>query len=290
MNKLTTQYHKIVPIHLGWSFDEKFKAMNEDETIAHFIRISGDEHLSSQQYRYDVMTQLYELGCLMQKPISFEHTDHKIIQTFEWLEGDTLENALPHLDENIQYEYGLQAGQLLKIIHSISSKSNADIIEYYRNRANKKLVTYDACEHKLDYEKEFKAMLHDGWEAFNHVDTTFQHGDYHVGNMVLHHGKVHIIDFNRSDEGDPWQEFDRIAFSARVSPMFAKGQVHGYFDFQPPMEFYKRLRFYLAMNSFGSISWALDNFGESEVINMKMISNEIIAWYQEDQIIPSWMK
>jgi aminoglycoside phosphotransferase (APT) family kinase protein len=290
MNNLKHRYHKIIPIHLGWSFDEKFKAMSEEESIAHFIRICDDEHLMSQQYRFNVMTKLYEMGCLMQKPISFEHLEHKIIQTFEWLEGETLEKVLPYLEQNEQYEYGLQAGRLLKTIHSIPSKSKMDVLSYYQKRVKSKLASYDACEFKLDHEEEFRSMLEEGWETLGSITTTFQHGDYHIENMVLHQSKVHIIDFNRSDEGDPWQEFDRIAFSARVSPMFAKGQVHGYFDFEPSIEFYKRLRFYLAINSFSSIPWALVNYGESEVKHMKTIANEIIAWYQEDRLIPSWMK
>jgi aminoglycoside phosphotransferase (APT) family kinase protein len=290
MNYLRQRYKIIEPIHYGWSFDEKFKAINEDLLETHFIRISDDKNLTSQQYRFDVMNKLYHLGCLMQKPISFEYYDQKIIQTFEWLEGETLEKILPTLNEATQYDLGIQAGKQLQIIHSIPSRVSTNILEYYQTRVQKKRASYDSCEYKLDYEEVFTTMLNEGWETFNSVKTTFQHGDFHIENMVYHNNKVHVIDFNRSDEGDPWQEFDRIAFSARVSPLFAKGQVHGYFDFQPPIEFYKRLRFYLALNSFSSIPWALNNYGVEEVKAMQIIANEIISWYQEDSLIPSWMK
>lgn len=40
---------------------------------------------------------------------------------------------------------------------------------------------------------------------------TFQHGDYHVGNMIITKSReLGIIDLNRFDYGDPWEEFNRI--------------------------------------------------------------------------------
>jgi aminoglycoside phosphotransferase (APT) family kinase protein len=290
MNNIKQRYHQLEEIQAGWSFDQKFKAYQNDTKQVHFIRISNDDHLDAQRYRFDVMNTLFKLGCLIQKPISFEHIEDKIIQTFDWLEGDTLEKLLPQLDESTQYEWGVQAGQQLKIIHKIPSRSAMNIFDYYQNRVNKKLSAYHACEFKLEREEMFSMMLKDGWDTLNNITTSFQHGDFHVENMVYHQNQVHIIDFNRADEGDPWQEFDRIAFSARVSPAFAKGQIHGYFDYQPPIEFYIRLRFYLAINSFSSIPWASINYGISEVEHMKKIANEILAWYKEDDVIPLWMK
>jgi aminoglycoside phosphotransferase (APT) family kinase protein len=289
MKYITQHYTKLEKVHGGWSFDEKFKAhLNNGE--AHFIRIVQDKNLKIEEHRFSVMSILYNQGCFIQKPISFEHIEDKIVQTFEWIEGETLKNQVILADEKTQYEWGVQAGKQLKIIHSIPSNSKINMIEYYQNRVKNKLTSYDACQFKLDHEEKFKSMIDDGWATISNITPTFQHGDFHIENMVLNNNQVHIIDFNRSDEGDPWQEFDRIAFSARVSPAFAKGQIHGYFDNQPPFEFYIRLRFYLAINSFSSIPWAYNNYGEDEVKHMKAIANEILVWYQDDSIIPSWMQ
>ncbi len=38
-----------------------------------------------------------------------------------------------------------------------------------------------------------------------------------------------VIDFNRWDYGDPWEEFNRIVWCAQKSHLFATGMVNGYF-------------------------------------------------------------
>lgn len=53
---------------------------------------------------------------------------------------------------------------------------------------------------------------------------TYQHGDYHIGNMMIGDDKqLYIIDFNRNDFGDPWEEFNRIVWCAPNTPLFATG-------------------------------------------------------------------
>ncbi len=40
---------------------------------------------------------------------------------------------------------------------------------------------------------------------------TYQHGDFHLGNMFLgKDGRLYLIDFDRHDIGDPWEEFNRL--------------------------------------------------------------------------------
>lgn len=46
----------------------------------------------------------------------------------------------------------------------------------------------------------------------------FQHGDYHIGNMMIENGKLVVIDFDRYDFGDPWEEFNRIVWCAQRRP------------------------------------------------------------------------
>jgi len=70
----------------------------------------------------------------------------------------------------------------------------------------------------------------------------FHHGDYHIGNMLLTPDEsVAIIDLNRMDTGDPWEEFNRIVWCSAVSPYFASGIINGYFNHQVPEEFFKLL-------------------------------------------------
>ncbi len=47
----------------------------------------------------------------------------------------------------------------------------------------------------------------------------YHHGDFHTGNFLLGaDGKLKILDFDRYDIGDPWEEFNRLIFTADLSP------------------------------------------------------------------------
>ncbi|MFP3471665.1 phosphotransferase, partial [Micrococcus sp. SIMBA_144] len=87
---------------------------------------------------------------------------------------------------------------------------------------DKKIQQYHVCPVKIDAGDLILEYI----EANRHLlvgrPQPVHHGDYHVGNMVISEtGEVCVIDFNRHDFGDPWEEFNRIAFSASVSPYFA---------------------------------------------------------------------
>ena len=49
-----------------------------------------------------------------------------------------------------------------------------------------------------------------------------------MGNMIIdREGKLCIIDFNRCDYGDPWEDFKRIVWNAQKVPRFASGMISG---------------------------------------------------------------
>ena len=143
-------------------------------------------------------------------------------------------------------------------------------------------------------------LKYPGGEAFlNHIARsrhllddraqTFQHGDYHTGNMMIDRsGVLTIIDFDRDDHGDPWEEFNRIVWCAQLSPDFASGMVDGYFDGDVPQEFWQLLALYICHNSIGSLPWAIP-FGEEEIQVMQNQAAEILQWYDGFRtVIPSW--
>ncbi len=74
--------------------------------------------------------------------------------------------------------------------------------------------------------------------------TVLRHGDYHPSNLIVQDEDVTgVVDFNRCDWGDPWEEFYKIAFfGAPVSENYACGQLFGYFGGSPPERFLARLQ------------------------------------------------
>jgi len=122
----------------------------------------------------------------------------------------------------------------------------------------------------------------------NNRPQCFHHGDYSVGNMMRDNEGLKIIDFDRYDFGDPWEEFNRIVWSAAASPHFASGQLHGYFGGNPPIEFFKLLAFYISSNTLSSIYWAIP-FGQGEIDVMMKQSQDVLQWYDNmKNPIPTW--
>lgn len=116
---------------------------------------------------------------------------------------------------------------------------------------------YNECSIELDGAENIIAYIEANRHLLSNRPQTFQHADYHIGNMMIENNKIVIIDFNRFDFGDPWEEFDRIVWCAQASPSFTSGIIDGYFDNEVPLEFWKLLALYISSNILSSISWAI---------------------------------
>ncbi len=106
--------------------------------------------------------------------------------------------------------------------------------------------------------------------------------------MIGRDGKLYIIDFNRNDYGDPWEEFNRIVWCAQKSALFASGMVDGYFDGAVPGDFWKLLALYISSNTLSSVYWAVP-FGDAEVNTMLNQAKEVLVWFDGmTSTIPKW--
>ena len=106
--------------------------------------------------------------------------------------------------------------------------------------------------------------------------------------MIDKNKNLNIIDFNRNDFGDPWEEFNRIVWCVQKSPIFASGMVDGYFDCVVPELFWKLLALYIASNTLSSLPWAIP-FGQGEIETMQKQAAEVLQWYNNmKNIVPTW--
>ena len=97
-----------------------------------------------------------------------------------------------------------------------------------------------------------------------------------------------VIDFNRNEYGDPWEEFNRIVWCAQSTPLFATGMVDGYFGGEVPMEFWELLALYICSNTLSSLPWAIP-FGEEEIEVMKKLAKDVLEWYDGmTSTVPKW--
>ena len=141
-----------------------------------------------------------------------------------------------------------------------------------------------------------KAWENEYYYAYRTLDFFMQNGYSRevacgiIGNMMVEDGKIVIIDFDRYDFGDPWEEFNRIVWCAQAAPSFASGNVDGYFGGKVPRDFWSLLALYIASNTLSSLYWAIP-FGEKEINTMRNQAREVLDWYDNfTNVIPKWYK
>ena len=280
------------PIDKGWSGDQKYCAVTTNGT-KYLLRLSSIDRLERKRREYEKMSEVAELGIPMCMPVEFGTCEEGAYSIQTWIDGEDAETAIMSMDSSDQYRYGLDAGRILAKIHTIPAPKDVPSWETRFNaKIDRKIAMYENCE--LKYESGGDAFLN--YLAQNrHLlagrPQSYQHGDYHIGNMRIdNNGVLTIIDFEKWDVGDPWEEFNRIVWSAQAAPAFASGMVEGYFDGNVPMEFWKLLALYISAGMIGSLPWAIP-FGEKEVQVMRKQAAQVLQWYDGmKNVVPTWYR
>ena len=222
-------------------------------------------------------------------PVEFGVCKDGIYSLQSWIDGEGLEKVLPLMSEEEQYGLGLKSGEIVKTIHTIPTPEKQEDWELRFNRkTDHKIKKYLECGLRFNGDEHILRYLEENRHLLKNRPQCFQHGDYHIGNMMLENNELKIIDFDRYDFGDPWEEFNRIVWSAAASPQFASGQLRGYFGGEPPIEFWRLLAFYIASNTLSSIYWAVP-FGKSDIDVMIKQSQDVLAWFANmKNPVPTW--
>jgi aminoglycoside phosphotransferase (APT) family kinase protein len=243
---------------------------------------------------FSMMEDMAALDIPMCLPIEFGICEEGVYTIQSWINGVDLEEVIPLsaetlLSETKQYMLGLQAGRILKKIHTISiPEPQEEWSVIFNRRIDMKIQEYklyslnfDGDNHMLSYVEKNRYLLNDRPQCL-------LISDYNVMNMMYEYGELRIIDFERFNIGDPWDEFNCIVWSALASPHFATGQIHGYFNGEPPQGFFKLLTVYSIILLLSLItSWAVNSeFGRNVTLKL---SQDILKWYNNMQnTIPTW--
>lgn len=277
------------PIQKGWSKDQKY-CITDEQGQKYLLRISGADTYDRKRQEFDRMGQVASTGISMCKPIAFGCCEEGVYSIQSWIDGTDAEALIPQMNETLQYQYGLEAGQMLRKIHTIPAPSELEPWDVYFNRKiDRKIQMYEDCPIKYENGDRFLDYIEAHRTLLKGRPRTYQHGDYHIGNMMIDRtGQLTIIDFDRDDFGDPWEEFNRIVWSAQAAPVFARAMVDGYFDHQVPYEFWELLALYISSNTLSSVPWAIP-FGEAEINTMLHQAEAVLGWYDNMQNpIPTW--
>lgn len=278
------------PIEKGWSRDKKYCVTDESGT-KYLLRITTKEKSASRPDLFRMQKTVEALGVPMCRPIEFGSCDEGVYILSSWIDGEDADEIVPLFDRSRQYELGLEAGRILKKIHSVPPPENQrDWESRFNEKTDGKIKMYGECPIKFEGADKIIDYINSNRHLLANRPQTFQHGDYHIGNMMIANGKIVIIDFDRYDFGDPWEEFNRIVWCAQKAPSFASGMVDGYFDGEVPVLFWKLLAFYIGSNMLSSVPWAIP-FGDDEVRTMLKQAGDVLVWYDNMQNpIPTWYK
>lgn len=284
-------FTEVKQINKGWSGDQKY-CVTDKNGQKYLYRISPMEQYDRKKAEFECMQKVAALGIPMCEPVEFGTCDEGVYALQTWIEGRDAEEVLPELSDRQVYDYGVESGRILKKIHSIPAQSDVENWETFFNRKmNRKIKLYSECPLKYENGETFIKFIEANQDLLKNRPQTYQHGDYHVGNLMIDNdGQLVVIDFNRNEYGDPWEEFNRIVWSAQSEPLFATGMVDGYFDYNVPLEFWKLLALYISSNTLSSLPWAIP-FGQREIDVMMGQAKDVLEWYDGmKNPVPKWYK
>jgi len=277
------------PIEKGWSADRKYR-VEDVEGQSYLLRVTTGERAATRRPLFALQRRLAGMGVPMCAPLELDEDGEGARVLYEWIDGQDAEDVLPRLSAARQYRYGHAAGEILRTIHSIPAPEDLPDWEgRFNAKIDRKLRAYRECPVRFPGDEAVIACIEAKRALLRGRPQTFQHGDYHTCNLLLDRaGRLVVIDFDRYDFGDPWEEFNRIVWCAQLAPPFAGGMVEGYFGGEPPRAFWELLALYIGVNALSALPWALP-FGEGEVRVMLRQAADILSWYDGMQkVVPGW--
>ncbi|HEM6340540.1 TPA: phosphotransferase [Streptococcus suis] len=277
------------PLTKGWSTDQKYKVQLEDGRFG-LLRIAERPAYETKQAEFRLVQSLFGQDLPVAEPLSFWADDLSVYTLYEWVEGQDMNEVASDLSDSVLYDLGCQSGKFLRTLHALPiDQSQRDWNSFYQAKIDSKLATYQAASHSYP---TGPAMI-DFVQANRHLlegrPIAYHHGDFHTGNFLRgQNGRLKILDFDRYDIGDPWEEFNRLIFTADLSPAFARGQVDAYFDGAIPEEFWRLMALYVTVNSLGALSWA-ERVDPLQIPLMQEQAATISEWYADfTRWIPTW--
>ena len=279
-------------ISKGWSSDEKYKIETADgQTL--LLRISDISAYEYKKKEFEIVQKYSKLGFEMSQPLDFGicNGGNSCYMLLTFVEGRDLEEALPALSEKEQYLLGRKAGEILKRIHSMALDECDAPTETKKPRKLWQLQKYvDTPDLRVEGDEVAIKYVRDNIDLIWKEAPVYQHGDFHPGNLIyMPNGEIGVIDFNRWEVGDPYEEFYKLeGFGIEVSVPYSVGQIDAYFDGEIPMDFWGALAVYCAHAALFSIKWA-EKFGQKDVDGMVERCHRAFENYDKfNSVVPKW--
>ena len=279
----------VEPVRKGWSRDQKYRVRTMDGGDC-LLRLAEAAAFDAKKKEYEILQKYAALGFPMSQPLDFGLCADGVYMLLSWVEGEDLETVLPTLPETAQYRLGCEAGRILKQIHSIPVDPADRPITTKREKKLRQLSRYEQSQVRIKGDGAAIQYVKDNVGLLWRLPPVYQHGDFHPGNLIYRpDGTIGVIDFNRWEVGDPYEEFYKLqSFGREVGIPYCVGQIDAYFEGTVPEDFWRTLAVYVAHASLYSIKWA-EKVGAPEMEGMKRRCREAMEDYDGfHTIIPLW--
>ena len=281
----------IIPLNKGWSGDLKYILIAPDEK-KYLLRISEAEKTEKRKRQFELLKQIERLDINCSKPIDFGILDNgKSYMILSYLEGLDAEETIVNFSDTEAYRLGLEAGCILKKLHSLSIPlQNESWWDRYQVKMKRKIDALKGCAYKIPMQEEIIKYYEENAYLMKDRPLLFTHGDYHLGNMVIHNGHIGVVDFDKANAADPYDEFKPFCWNVMGNEYFETGLINAYFNNDIPADFFKILKFYTAESLISHLPWAV-SFGDEEIECANMLAENQMKWYENFKLeVPTWYK
>lgn len=287
----SNSWKSIEKVQKGWSSDEKYQIISADGSRL-LLRVSDIASQDEKLHEFEIIGKFASLGFEMSMPLDFGVccSGQKTYILLTWVDGRDLEITLPTLSKAEQYQLGRKAGEILRSIHTLPleakdlpQKTKLEKKLHQLNRYLDSGLRVENDQPALDFFYQNTGLV---WKQ----PPTYLHGDFHPGNMILTpQGALGVIDFNRWEVGDPYEEFYKLeSFGTEASIPYCIGQIDAYFNDSIPEEFWKTMAVYVAHASLFSIVWA-EKFGRKDIDEMVSRFKRAFEDYDDfTRYVPKW--
>lgn len=281
----------ITPLNKGWSKDKKYILTASDES-RFLLRISDKKLYDKKKKQFESLKQLENLNIYCSRPLEFGTlTNGDVYTILSYLEGVDGKEAIQSLTNENAYLLGIEAGQALKKLHQITlPKQEYSWWEKYQTKMEKRIKTLLNCEYKIPMQNNIIQYYKDHCFLMKNRPLCFTHGDYHLGNMIVHDKRIGIIDFDRNQIADPYDDFKPFYWNVMESEYFETGLINGYFNNKIPDDFFPILKYYTSESLITHLPWAT-TFGDEEIRTAQKVADLQMLWYDNFKLeIPTWYK
>ena len=158
------QYPKVF-IQKGYSEEKKYKVKADKN---YFLKISPLSFFKKKELELKYISVL-EKEVKFPKLIELRYESDSIHSLYEWIDGVDIRDYVTRLTGKELYQYGIQAGEFLKKIHSISiEEKSVNWEEYYAQKSMKKIdsfrkanINFPEIETFIDYIHTHQYLLQD---------------------------------------------------------------------------------------------------------------------------------